>query len=127
MRVLVVGSGGREHAICRALSTAEPRPEIWVAPGNPGTAKHGENVPVGAEDVAALVALARERGVDLVIPGPEGPLVAGLADRLRAAGVACFGPSAAAARLEGSKAFTRELGARIGLPAPGFAVLRHRD
>ncbi|MEX0825236.1 MAG: phosphoribosylamine--glycine ligase [Acidimicrobiia bacterium] len=120
MKVLIVGSGGREHAICRALATA-PGIEILIAPGNPGTAQHGRNIDVPADDIGGLVEAAR--GVDLVIPGPEGPLVAGLADALATAGIPSCGPTAAAARLEGSKAFTRLLTAAAGVPSPTHRIV----
>src|SRR5687768_11996205 len=103
IRILVVGSGGREHAICRALLTASPAPELIVAPGNPGTAALGECVGQRSEDVGGIVDLARTRHVDLVVVGPEAPLVAGLADALHAAKIPCCGPSQGAARLEASK------------------------
>jgi phosphoribosylamine--glycine ligase len=122
MRVLVVGSGGREHAMCRALATT-PRIEILIAPGNPGTAQVGRNLPTATDNIAGLVEAARREDVDLVIPGPEGPLVAGLADALAAAGIPCCGPGADAARLEGSKAFTRRLAAAAGVPSPSFRVV----
>ncbi len=116
MRVLVVGAGGREHALAWALSASPLLTKLWCAPGNPGTATVAENVPIGVQDIAALVAFARENAVDLVVPGPEAPLVAGLADALGLAGIACCGPSAAAARLEGSKSFTKEICAAAGIP-----------
>jgi phosphoribosylamine--glycine ligase len=122
MKVLVVGSGGREHAMGRALTTT-PEVEVIIAPGNPGTAQLGENVDVRIDDVAGLVALARRARVDLVIPGPEGPLVAGLVDALAEAGVPCCGPSAAAARLEGSKAFTRSLAQAARIPSPDHRIV----
>src|SRR5579875_689695 len=118
MRVLVVGAGGREHALCWSLAASPLLTKLWCAPGNPGTAALAENVPIGAGDVAALAAFARESAVDLVIPGPEGPLVAGLADALDAAGIRCCGPSAAAARLEGSKSFAKEVADAAGIPTP---------
>ncbi len=117
MRVLVIGSGGREHALCWALSASPLLTKLWCAPGNPGTADLAENVPIGVMDIFALVEFARANAVDLVVPGPEGPLVAGVSDAMAAAGIACCGPSAAAARLEGSKVFTHEICEAAGIPA----------
>ena len=116
MRVLVVGSGGREHALVWAIAASPLATKVYAAPGNPGTGTLAENVPIGAEDIPGLVRFAREHAIDMVVPGPEGPLVAGLADALAAAGIACCGPTAAAARLEGSKAFTKELCDEAGIP-----------
>ena len=99
MKVLVVGGGGREHALCWALSGSPLLTALWCAPGNAGIAAVAECVPIAAEDVPALVAFAREREVELVVAGPEAPLTLGLADACAAAGLRCFGPSAAAARL----------------------------
>jgi phosphoribosylamine---glycine ligase len=115
MQVLVVGSGGREHALCWALSASPLLDKLWCAPGNPGTATVAENVPIGASDIAALVGFAQDQGVDLVVPGPEAPLVAGITDAMEAAGIACCGPSAAAARLEGSKSFAKEVADAAGI------------
>jgi phosphoribosylamine---glycine ligase len=109
VRVLVVGSGGREHALVWSLSRSESRDELHAAPGNPGIAKLAQCHPVRADDHAALVSLARELRIDLVVVGPEAPLVAGLADELRHRGIAVFGPSAAAARIEGSKSFAKDV------------------
>src|SRR5436309_11164872 len=109
MHVLVVGSGGREHALCWALAASPLLEKLWCAPGNPGTATLAENVPIAATDIPGLVRFARNSGIDLVLPGPEAPLVAGLADAMAAAGIPCCGPSAAAARIEGSKSFAKEL------------------
>jgi phosphoribosylamine--glycine ligase len=109
VKVLVVGSGGREHALAWKLAQAESLTELHAAPGNPGIAGLGRCHPVHAEDAEGLLALAGSLGVDLVVVGPEAPLVAGVADVLRHAGVAVFGPSAAAARMEGSKAFAKEV------------------
>ena len=116
MTVLVVGGGGREHALVWSLAQSPRRPRLLCAPGNPGTAVWAENVAVAADDVDGLVALARDRAVDLVVVGPEAPLVAGLADRLDEAGVAVVGPSRAAAQLEGSKAFAKDVMARHNVP-----------
>jgi len=118
MRVLIVGGGGREHAMARALTTA-PDCELFSAPGNPGTAGLGHNVQLAAEDVDAVVELVRSAAIELVVPGPEGPLVAGLVDALhRLPGVLCCGPRQAAAALEGSKVFTRALARELGIPGP---------
>jgi len=108
--------------MCRALATT-PGIEILSAPGNPGTAHHGSNIRVAADDIAGLVEMARREEVDLVIPGPEGPLAAGLADALAEAGIPCCGPTAAAARLEGSKAFTRTLTEAAGVPSPDYRIV----
>ncbi len=116
MRVLIVGSGGREHALAWALSASPLLTRLWVAPGNPGTAQVAENVSLQAMDLEGLVLFARGNAVDLVVPGPEGPLVAGLADALAAAGIRCCGPSRAAAQLEGSKTFTKQLCDDAGIP-----------
>ena len=116
MRILVVGSGGREHALLHALAQSPREPSLLCAPGNAGTASLSENVPVPADDVDGLVELVRTRGVDLVVVGPEVPLVLGLADRLRESGVGVVGPSRGAARLEGSKAFAKDVMARCGVP-----------
>jgi phosphoribosylamine--glycine ligase len=120
MRVLVVGSGGREHALCWALAASPLLEQLWCAPGNPGTAEVAENVPIGVMDIAALVEFARAHRVDLVVPGPEAPLVAGITDAMEAAGIACCGPSAAAARLEGSKTFTKEICDAAGIPTAAW-------
>ena len=121
--MLVVGGGGREHALAWKLAQSERVARVLVAPGNAGTAsEHGvENVAVGAEDVDGLVALAHERSVDLTVVGPEAPLVAGIADRFEAEGLRIFGPSAAAARLEGSKAFTKAFLVRQSIPTARYA------
>ena len=116
MHVLLVGSGGREHALAASLVRSPLLAALFTAPGNPGTAALGTNVAIAADDVAALVAFARAERVDLVVPGPEAPLVAGLADACAAAGIACAGPSRAAAGLEGSKSFTKEVCDEAGIP-----------
>ena len=113
--VLVIGSGGREHALAWALGR-DPEVAVHIAPGNPGTAAVGTNHPVDAMDGAAVAALAVELGADLVVVGPEAPLVAGVADDVRAKGIPVFGPSGAAAMLEGSKAFAKEIMEAAGVP-----------
>jgi phosphoribosylamine--glycine ligase len=114
--VLVVGSGGREHALAWKIAQSPRLEELHAAPGNPGIAQLGSCHPVLAEDGDGVLALARSLRVDLVVVGPEAPLVAGLADRLRRGGVPVFGPSAAAARIEGSKAFAKDVLDRAGVP-----------
>jgi phosphoribosylamine--glycine ligase len=121
MRVLVIGGGGREHALCWALAASPTLTRLWCAPGNPGIAESAECVPIGAEDVPALVDFARSELIDLVVVGPEAPLAAGLADACDAAGIRCFGPSAAAARLESSKIFAKEIAAAAAVPTARWA------
>ena len=116
MRVLVIGSGAREHALVRALLRDEQVSSVECAPGNAGIAQDVKAYPLDISDNAAIAGLAVERAADLVVIGPEAPLVAGAADAVRAAGIACFGPSAAAAQLEGSKAFAKEVMAEAGVP-----------
>ena len=116
VKVLVVGSGGREHALAWKLSQSPGLEALHAAPGNPGIAALGECHPVRAEDGEGLLSLGRELDVDLVVVGPEAPLVAGLADALRRAGIAVFGPTAAAARIEGSKGFAKDVHERSGRP-----------
>ncbi len=124
MRVLVVGGGGREHAIIRALARSTQKPELLCAPGNAGIAQEARCLEVGAESVDALVAAARDEKVDLVVVGPEAPLVAGLVDALEGEGIAAFGPSGEAARLEGSKLHAKELMIEAGVPTAAHTVLR---
>lgn len=116
MKLLIVGGGGREHAIALALAADDPTHRIHVAPGNPGTATFCINLPIAADDVDHLVGAADAYAIDLVIVGPEVPLALGLADRLRAAGHIVFGPSAAAARIESSKAFAKDVMQAAGIP-----------
>src|SRR4051794_13353238 len=120
MKLLVVGGGGREHALCWALAASPLLTKLWCAPGNAGIAEVAECVPIGAEDVPALVAFARDHAVDLVVAGPEAPLTLGLGDACAASGLRCFGPSAAAARLEGSKTFTKEVADAAGVPTAAW-------
>jgi len=127
VRVLVVGGGGREHALCWALrrdaaSAFSDDLTLFAAPGNPGTATLGTNLPIAATAVGELVAAAQQHAIDVTIIGPEAPLAAGLADRLRDAGRAVFGPSAAAARLESSKAFAKEVMRRAGVATAASAT-----
>jgi phosphoribosylamine--glycine ligase len=122
-RVLVVGGGGREHALVRALLRSPQEPELLAAPGNPGIARDG----VECLPDADLVALARERAVDLVVVGPEAPLVAGVVDDLADAGIRAFGPSRAAARIEGSKTYAKELMRRCGVPTASYVRFRDRE
>ncbi|HZT45422.1 MAG TPA: phosphoribosylamine--glycine ligase [Gaiellaceae bacterium] len=116
MRVLIVGSGGREHALAWKLSQSPLLEELHAAPGNPGIAALGQCHPVRADDGEGLLGLARALEIELAVIGPEAPLVAGVADELRHAGIAAFGPSAAAARIEGSKSFAKEVLAAAGVP-----------
>jgi phosphoribosylamine--glycine ligase len=116
MKVLVVGGGAREHALVRGLRMDPQVREVFAAPGNPGIAAQARCHPVEVSDPGAVSALAVRLGVDLVVVGPEAPLVAGVADAVREAGIACFGPSAAAARLEGSKAFAKQVMAAAEVP-----------
>ena len=122
MKILIIGSGGREHALAWKCSQSEDVSEVLVAPGNAGTVTEARcrNVGVGAEDIDALLALARDESVDLTIVGPEAPLVAGIVDRFIEAGLPCFGPTAAAAQLEGSKAFTKDFLARHHIPTADY-------
>lgn len=119
-KILIVGGGGREHALSRAL--AGPGRELWIAPGNVGTAALGHNVAVRADDVLGLVGLARQEHIELVVVGPELPLTLGLVDALGEAGIPAFGPTRAAAQLEGSKAFMKRLLERARVPTAPFAV-----
>ncbi len=120
MKILVVGSGGREHALCWTIAASPLCEKLWCAPGNAGIAEEAECVAIGAEDVEGIVRFARDEQVDLVVVGPEGPLVLGLVDRLAEVGIRAFGPSAAAARLEGSKGFMKDLCAAHGIPTAAY-------
>ena len=120
MKVLVVGGGGREHALCWAIGASPLCDKLWCAPGNAGIAQEAECVPIGAEDMDGLIRFAQENQVDFVVVGPEAPLVAGLVDRLDALGIKAFGPSAAAARLEGSKGYMKDLCAKYGIPTAAY-------
>lgn len=124
MKVLVIGGGGREHALAWKLAQSSRVSEVLVAPGNAGTAREPKcrNAAVAATDLAGLVALARSEEIGLTVVGPEGPLVAGVVDAFRAAGLPCFGPTRAAARLEGSKRYTKEFLARHGIPSARYSA-----
>ncbi|HEY2443403.1 MAG TPA: phosphoribosylamine--glycine ligase, partial [Streptosporangiaceae bacterium] len=127
MRVLVIGSGGREHALCRALASDPAVTSLHAAPGNAGIARLAELHPVDAADPAAVTALAARLDPGLVVIGPEAPLVAGAADALREAGLACFGPDAAAAMIEGSKAFAKQIMAAAGIPTAAARTCLTQD
>ena len=115
MRALVVGGGGREHALCWSLRRENPQADLYCAPGNPGTADVADNLPIAADDLDRLADAADMYAIDLTVIGPEVPLARGLADRLRAEGRAVVGPSAAAAQLEASKAFAKQVMATAGV------------
>ncbi len=129
MKLLVIGSGGREHALAWKLAQSQRVTEVLVAPGNAGTATEAKcrNVDVKATDLDGLVALVKAEGVAVTVVGPEGPLVAGVVDRFRAEGLRIFGPSAQAAQLEGSKAFAKDFLARHGIPTAFYAVHTNVD
>lgn len=129
MKVLVIGGGGREHALAWKAAQSADVSKVFVAPGNAGTAHEEklENVAIGAEDIDALKALATENQVDLTIVGPEAPLVMGVVNQFEAAGLRCFGPSAGAAQLEGSKAFTKDFLARHNIPTGAYANFTEID
>ena len=127
MRILLVGSGGREHALAWSLSASPLCDELIVAPGNAGIMEIARTAPVMAGDIDGLVALAKAERIELVVVGPEQPLVGGLVDRLEAAGIPAFGPSEAAARLEGSKAFMKEFCIKHGIPTARFRRFGARE
>ena len=120
MNILLLGSGGREDALAWRLSQSPSCTRLIAAPGNPGIERWAECHAIDPCDPVAVVALAKSKSIDLIVVGPEAPLVAGVADATRAAGIATFGPSAAAAMLEGSKGFTKDLCARVGIPTAAY-------
>ncbi len=120
MKVLLIGSGGREHALAWKIAQSPLLTKLYAAPGNPGIAEEAELVSLDTEDHGAVVAFCKDKAIDFVVVGPEAPLVAGIADRLREAGFAVFGPSAAAAQLEGSKGFTKDVCARFNIPTGAY-------
>jgi len=127
MNILLLGSGGREHALAWKLAQSPQCDRLYAAPGNPGIAQHCELVDIDIADHPAVVAFCREQDIGLVVVGPEGPLVDGIADSLRAAGIAVFGPGKAAAQLEGSKAFTKELCDEAGIPTARYRRCASRE
>ena len=122
MKILLLGSGAREHALARALARDPQTTELIVAPGNPGTSAIATNLNIDPSVPEEVVALATQMKADLVVVGPEAPLVAGVADAVRDAGIPCFGPGAEAARLEGSKAFAKEIMTAAGVPTAEASV-----
>ncbi|PPR59371.1 MAG: Phosphoribosylamine--glycine ligase [Alphaproteobacteria bacterium MarineAlpha4_Bin2] len=120
MKILVVGSGGREHALCWSISASPLCEKLYCAPGNAGIEADAECVPIHAENVSEMVDFAKTKDIDFVVVGPEVPLCAGMVDRLEDAGIKAFGPSAAAARLEGSKGFMKDLCAKYGIPTAAY-------
>ncbi len=120
MKVLLIGSGGREHALAWKIAQSPLLSKLYGAPGNPGIGEEAELVSLDTEDHAAVVQFCKDKAIDFVVVGPEAPLVAGIADRLREAGFAVFGPSAAAAQLEGSKGFTKDVCARFNIPTGAY-------
>ncbi|MFD1610525.1 phosphoribosylamine--glycine ligase [Sphingomonas tabacisoli] len=127
MNVLLIGSGGREHALAWKLAQSARLGKLFAAPGNPGIARHAELVAMDVADHEAVIGFCRRQQIGLVVIGPEAPLVAGLADDLRAAGVPVFGPGRAAAQLEGSKGFTKDLCANAGIPTAGYVRAEHAE
>ena len=129
MKVLIIGSGGREHALAWKAAQSAKVERVYVAPGNAGTATEDsvENVAIAAEDIESLLSFAQQHNIDLTIVGPEAPLVGGIVDRFKASNMACFGPLAEAAQLEGSKAFTKDFLARHQIPSAGYATFEDID
>src|SRR5690349_1031104 len=127
MNVLLIGSGGREHALAWKLAASPMLSRLYAAPGNPGIAKEAELVALDVADHAAVAAFCLDKKIDLVVVGPEAPLVAGLADDLRAKGIKVFGASKAAAQLEGSKGFTKDLCARQNIPTAAYGRFTDAD
>jgi phosphoribosylamine--glycine ligase len=127
MKFLVVGAGGREHALCWSLAASPLVTELWCAPGSDAIAREATCVPLAVDDLDGITAFCRDQKIDLVVPGPELPLVLGLADRLEAAGIKVAGPSAAAAQLEGSKAFAKAFCARHGIPTAASRTFSWRE
>lgn len=127
MKILVVGGGGREHALIWKMAQSPLVEKIYCAPGNPGIAELAECVAIGAEDVKALLTFAKDKAIDLTVVGPEAPLTLGIADRFKEAGLLIFGPSQAAAQVEGSKAFSKDLMAKYNIPTAAYGNFDDRD
>ena len=127
MNILLVGSGGREHALAWALSASPLLTKLYCAPGNAGIARDAECVPIDAMDFGRLLAFAQEKAIDFAVIGPEQPLVAGITDRFEAAGIKTFGPRKNAAVLEGSKAYVKDLCAENGIPTAAYKRCRNAD
>ena len=126
-KVLVIGQGGREHALVWKLAQSPQIEKIYAAPGNPGIAELAQCIDIAADDIDKLLSFAHSEGIDLTVVGPEAPLMAGIVDRFQEAGLKIFGPTAAAARLEGSKVFTKELMKKYGVPTASFDIFRDID
>ena len=122
MKIMVVGGGGREHALIRKLKESADVTEIYALPGNGGIAADATCVPIGAKDIPGMVEFARSAGIEFAVVAPDDPLVLGAVDALTAAGIPCFGPTAAAAAIEGSKVFAKELMQKYDIPTAAFAV-----
>lgn len=122
MRILIIGAGGREHALAWKIRQNPEVSALFIAPGNGGTALEGENVPLSDSDIPALLAFIKEKNIDFVVPGPELPLVKGIVDACKEAGIPCFGPGAYAAQLEGSKSFAKNIMRESGVPTADFAI-----
>ena len=122
MKVLILGSGGREHALARGILQSSKLEKLWVAEGNAGTCNIATNLQLDIEDNSAVVQVARDLGVDLVVVGPEIPLANGIVDSLTGVGIAAFGPTQSAARIESSKSFARRVMQEAGVPSPNFEV-----
>src|SRR5437870_2240390 len=126
MKVLLIGSGGREHALAWKLAQSPLLTKLWAAPGNPGIAGHAELTGLDVSDPASVIAFCRDEAIELVVVGPEQPLVDGLGDALRAAGIPVFGPNRIPAQLEGSKGFTKDLCAAHAIPTAGYVRVADR-
>ncbi|MFW6387436.1 MAG: phosphoribosylamine--glycine ligase, partial [Thermodesulfobacteriota bacterium] len=127
MDILVVGGGGREHVLVWKIAQSPLVNKIYCAPGNPGIAELAEVVPIGVDEIDALYAFAREKSIDLTVVGPELPLTLGIADKFRAGGLDLFGPDKAAAQLEGSKGFSKDLMRKYSIPTAAYASFTERD